>query len=99
MNGWGLLSMQRQDVRQGYEDFYVPSLEGYHDFPAIPQFIDKFIILILPVPGTPSVDGKNSFLITRLPNSSHHRVRLCGNRPSVRIDVHGELIQVLEDSE
>ena len=82
----------------GVEPLEVPSLEGYHNSPTVPKLFDQFIVLVLPVSATDSANKTDNCPSTRPPDSRHRSVRLSRDRPPVRIDMHGKLIQVLKDS-
>ena len=81
------------------DTFKVPGLEGYHNFPTVPQFLNEFVILVLPIPAARLTNRTDNRPVTRLPDSGHRGVRLSRDSPPVRVDVHGELIQVLKDPE
>ena len=81
------------------EGFEVPSFERYHHFPIVPQLLYKFIILVLPARCHGLANKLVIYRIARLPDNGHRSVCLSRNRPPVRIDMHGKLIQVLENPE
>ena len=43
----------------------IPGLEGYHNFPTVPKFFDKFIILVLPIPAKRSANMSDNGLSAR----------------------------------
>lgn len=98
MNGWGLLWTRSQSMEPRNGAFEVPSLESDHNLPTVPQFLQEFVFLVLPSGEVISQKAWRG-LTFFLPDNGHRGVRLSRNSPSVRIDMHGEFIQVLKDPE